>query len=259
MASSAVTTSSCRILVIWSVYGLLVFRNALGDGELFKSKATFYATSDGLGTPSGACGYGSFGRTLNGGQVAAASDLYKDGIGCGSCYQITCTNEELCTEEGVTIVVTDYGVGNGTEFIMSPTAYSKLAQPDKAKQLVSLGVIDIEYKGVSCKYPGYNLMIKIDESSKFPDYLAIQFWYQGGQKDILSIELSQEKNGEQKTEMKRNHGAVWDVVAPPKGALWVRFLAGGYRRTSFEWITAANAIPANWEAGAIYDSGIQIS
>ncbi|XP_059064549.1 expansin-like B1 [Cryptomeria japonica] len=171
---------------------------------------------------------------------------------------VRCTYKELCTEDGVTILVTDYGDGNGTDFIMSSTAYSKLAQPDKTKQLISLGVVDIEYKRIFCNYPGYNLMIKIDKSSKFPDYLAIEFWYQAGLRDILTVGLSQIKNGEPMTQMKRNHGAVWDVLNPPNGALWVRFLVSS-GRSAFQYIETVNAIPANWTAGALYDSGIQTS
>ncbi|TYG77628.1 hypothetical protein E1A91_D03G189500v1 [Gossypium mustelinum] len=91
--------------------------------DYVKSRATYYGSPDCLGTPRGACGYGEFGRTVNDANVAGVSyRLYKNGTGCGTCYQVRCTNPQLCTDNGVNIVVTDYGEGDNTDFILSPRA-----------------------------------------------------------------------------------------------------------------------------------------
>ena len=37
---------------------------------------------------AGACGFGEFGRTVNNGNVAAVSYLFRNGSGCGACYQV---------------------------------------------------------------------------------------------------------------------------------------------------------------------------
>lgn len=88
-------------------------------------------------------------------------------------------------------MVTDYGEGDNTDFILSRRAYSKLALPNMAAELFAYGVVDIEYQRISCQYSGYNIMFKVHEHSRFPEYLAILPIYQAGVNDITAIELWQ--------------------------------------------------------------------
>ncbi|GLJ12228.1 hypothetical protein SUGI_0186920 [Cryptomeria japonica] len=67
------------------------------DRYLHKSKVSYYSSSEAVNV--GACGYESFASTVNNGDVAAASaKIYREGVGCGGCYQIRCT--EICASQG---------------------------------------------------------------------------------------------------------------------------------------------------------------
>ncbi|GMN30780.1 hypothetical protein TIFTF001_002964 [Ficus carica] len=156
-----------------------------------QSRAAHYPNSDEQGTDHGRCRYGSFGATINVGDVSAVSDLYRDGVGCGACYQVRCTNSAYCSDKGVSVVITDQGSGHSTDFIMSRRAFGRMAQTtDAAASLLSLGVVDIKYRRkVSCSYPSKNIAIKIDENSNFPHYLAFVIWYQQGKRDITAVQL----------------------------------------------------------------------
>ncbi|KAF8380609.1 hypothetical protein HHK36_028097 [Tetracentron sinense] len=209
----------------------------------------------------GACGYGDFGRNVNGGAVGAVSRLYRNGTGCGACYQVKCTIPQLCTDGGMNIVVTDHGEGDYTDFILSPHGFTKLARPNMAVELMAYGVVDIKYRRISCQYPGYNLMFKVHEHSRFPYYLAIVFLYQAGQKEIVAFELWQsdlwvQEDGQQWRGMRKVYGGVWDMVHPPRGALSLRFQVSG---DDGKWVQLRNVIPGDWKAGVVYDSAIQLS
>lgn len=223
------------------------------------SRATYYPNSDENGSDHGACGFGAFGATVNGGDVSAASKLYNNGVGCGACYQVRCTNSEYCSDNGVTVVITDQGSSDNTDFILSEHAFSKMAQTtDAAATLKSLGVVDIEYQRVSCSYPGKNITFKIDESSSYPSYLAFAIYYQQGQKDITAVQLCETQSFTCKL-LERDHGAVWTSTSPPSGPLSIRMLFSDGDEGDDTWVVPVNNIPQGWKPGAIYDSGVQVN
>ncbi|CBI29507.3 expansin-like B1 [Vitis vinifera] len=219
------------------------------------SRATYYGTPDGLGTPTGACGFGEYGRSVNGGNVGAVSRLYRDGTGCGACYQVRCKMPNLCADVGMKVVVTDHGGGDDTDFILSRRGFSMLARPNKAADLFAYGVVGIEYRRVPCQYPGSNIFFKVHENSRFPDYLALVMLYQAGLSDITAVDIWQEDSQAWKG-MRKSHGAVWDMPNPPKGPVSLRFQVSG--RRGQKWVQLMNVIPSDWKAGVAYDSNFQL-
>ncbi|XP_059441340.1 expansin-like B1 [Corylus avellana] len=245
-------TLICLLCVI-----LLLPAPSTSQDTFTRSRATYYGSPDCYGTPSGACGFGEFGRTVNDGSVAGVSRLYRNGTGCGACYQVRCTTPEYCSDEGVKIVVSDYGEGDTTDFILSPRAFVRLARANVAKELLAYGVIDVEYRRVSCQYSGHNLMVKVHENSRFPHYLALLVIYVAGQNDITAVELWQE-DSQQWRGMRRAYGAVWDMANAPtgSGSIKLRFQVCGSAGT--KWVQSRNGLPGDWKPGVAYDSAIQL-
>ncbi|KAL5551348.1 hypothetical protein UlMin_001524 [Ulmus minor] len=238
--------------------GLVLLLPALCTSQFIQSRATYYGSPDCYGTPTGACGFGEYGRTVNDGMVSGVSRLYKNGSGCGACYQVRCKNEQHCSDEGTYVVVTDYGEGDNTDFILSPRAYGKLARPEAQKDLFAFGVVDVEYRRVSCKYPGYNnIMIKVHEHSKYPDYLAIVIFYVAGQNDIVGVDLWR-KDYQEWWPMRRAYGVVWDMANLPGGPIKLRIHSTSSAGVAYS-VQSANEIPNDWKVGATYDSNVQIN
>ncbi|KAJ8428540.1 hypothetical protein Cgig2_003788 [Carnegiea gigantea] len=236
----------------------LLFTSAAATcNQCVLSKAAFFASSSGLS--SGACGYGSLALNMYAGHLAAAlPSIYRAGAGCGACYQIRCKNSALCGTTGTTVVVTDLHTDktNTTSFVLSSRAFRAMALPGKDKQLLSLGIVDVEYKRVPCVYKGQNLALRVEEYSKFPYYLAVKILYQGGQTDILTVDVAQVGQGNWKP-MKRNYGVVWDSNQIPTGPLQFRFaINSGFDARYFN---TYQVLPKNWVPGVIYNSTVQIN
>ncbi len=171
--------------------------------------------------------------------------------------QIRCTDPGVCTKSGVKVFVSDFTKGNQTDFVLSARSFSKLSIPSKAVQFLKMGAVDVDYKRILCEYGGQNMTVKVDESSKYPDYLAVQFLYQGGQTDITGVEVDQVGFSSWQY-MTRSHGATWAMDRPPRGPLSFRLLVTGGYDGSWVW-PRRNLLPSDWRPGAVYESGVQIT
>ncbi|TKY45679.1 Expansin B1 [Spatholobus suberectus] len=116
---------------------ILLFPALCYCNEYTKSRATFYSTPDGYGTPS---------------KVQHAK--------CVRC-------------EGVYLTVTDQGYGDRTDFVIAYAPSQKLGVNDNAAaELKKLGTVDIEYARVPCTFDG-NILFHIQETSSNPGYFAM--------------------------------------------------------------------------------------
>lgn len=62
-------------------------------------------------------------------------------------YQVRCTYSNYCSDKGVTVVITDHGSSDRTDFILSRRAFGRMAQnADAAASLSAFGIVDIEYR-----------------------------------------------------------------------------------------------------------------
>ena len=69
-----------------------------------------------------------------------------------------CTNTTYCSDSGVTVVITDQGSSDKTDFILSQRAFGGMAQnTDAAGYLLALGIVDIEYRR-------YDVLLHIDQT-----------------------------------------------------------------------------------------------
>ncbi|CAN6173655.1 unnamed protein product [Urochloa humidicola] len=229
---------------------------------------------DGKGDGGGACGYGAAMATeeLNDGGphvAAAGAEFFREGAGCGACYQLRCRDRRVCADGGVKVVVT--GAANRTAgFQLGREAFAAMTRRGMADQLDALldDNVQVDFRRVPCEYRK-NLTVRVEEGSRNPGQLGIQFLYQSGQTDIAAVEIAAQATNNHTQQQalpppiwrpmaRLRRRRVWRTTRAPAGPLQLRLVVtaglGG------KWLRAQDTVlPADWRPGQAYDTGLRVT
>ncbi|WVZ94742.1 hypothetical protein U9M48_040604 [Paspalum notatum var. saurae] len=230
------------------------------DGRWLLARATWYGQPTGAGPDDngGACGI----KDVNLPPYNAMSScgnvpLFKDGKGCGSCYEIKCRAAAECSGEPVVVVITDMNYGHVSPyyFDLSGTAFGSMAKPGLNDQLRHRGIIDLDFRRVPCKYPGgQNIVFHVEEGSN-PFYLAVLVKFVAVDGNIVQADLKEKASPEWEP-MNHSWGTIWrtDTVKARRGPFSLRLTS-----ESGKVLVATDVIPENWQPNTVYNSNIQFS
>uniref|UniRef100_A0ACD5TIB2 Uncharacterized protein n=1 Tax=Avena sativa TaxID=4498 RepID=A0ACD5TIB2_AVESA len=228
------------------------------DTNWLPAKATWYGKPTGAGPKDngGACGIKDVNMPPYLGMTACGNiPIFKDGKGCGSCYEVKCQKPPPCSNQPITIFVTDknYEPIAPYHFDLSGKAFGLMAPPGKDTALRSVGELELQFRRVRCKYPpGTKITFHVEKGSN-PNYLAVLVKFVSDDGDIVQVDI-QEKLSPVWKPMTESWGAIWrwDGKIPIKGPFSLRLTIESGKK-----LVAQDVIPANWKPDTVYPSSIQ--
>ncbi|KAL3649435.1 hypothetical protein CASFOL_005838 [Castilleja foliolosa] len=217
-----------------------------GSTSWSTTKATWYGDAYGAGSDGGSCGYVNAVESEPFSSIitAIAPSLYKDGKACGTCFKVKCmpSSSSFCSGEEVTVVATDScpGCADDHLFDLSGISIGKMANTNQDVQLRNVGILEIQYQKVDCKFSGVNVAFRIDPGST-ANYFATAIEYEDGD-GLTGVALRQANTDGEWLTMQQSWGAVFMVNLP-----------NGYTSPfsikltdSSKTVVAENVIPANY-------------
>uniref|UniRef100_A0A0E0IWC3 Expansin-like EG45 domain-containing protein n=1 Tax=Oryza nivara TaxID=4536 RepID=A0A0E0IWC3_ORYNI len=238
--------------------------SAYGSGWL-PARATWYGAPTGAGPDDngGACGFKNVNQYPFSSMTSCGNEpIFKDGKGCGSCYQIRCNKDPSCSGNIETVIITDmnyYPVAR-YHFDLSGTAFGAMAKPGLNDKLRHSGIIDIQFRRVPCNYPGLKINFHVEEGSN-PVYFAVLVEYEDLDGDVVQVDLMESKSAYGGatgvwTAMRESWGSIWRLDSNHR--LQAPFSLR-IRSDSGKTLVANNVIPANWSPNSNYRSIVQFS
>ncbi|CAM0955203.1 unnamed protein product [Alopecurus aequalis] len=227
------------------------------------ARATWYGAPTGAGPDDngGACGFKNVNLPPFSAMTSCGNEpIFKDGKGCGSCYQIRCVAHPACSGVPETVIITDmnyYPVAR-YHFDLSGTAFGAMAKDGRNDELRHAGIIDMQFKRVPCQYPGLTVTFHVEQGSN-PNYLAVLVEYENGDGDVVQVDLmeSRPEDGEPTgvwAPMRESWGSIWrmDTRRPLQGPFSLRITNESGRS-----LVADQVIPADWKPDTVYSSIVQ--
>ncbi|XP_025636375.1 putative expansin-B2 [Arachis hypogaea] len=203
----------------------------------------------------GACNYGKTVESppISKLTVAAGNFIFRKGYGCGSCYEVKCTDNAACSGKSVTVVVSDECSScSGYHFNLSGAAFASIANPGQQDTLRKLGQVNLQYRRVSCSFGNF-VAVRIGENSRPPTYMEASIEYVNGDAEYIDLEVRDQSF----LTVSRVGGATWSFffagynLQPPMTLTLTQRYSNG---TKGNTIQLPNIIPIDWKIGQVYQS-----
>ncbi|GJN09370.1 hypothetical protein PR202_ga27372 [Eleusine coracana subsp. coracana] len=161
-----------------------------------EAKATWYGSNPRGAAPDdhgGACGYKDVDKPPFDGMTACGNEpIFKDGLGCGSCYEIKCKEPVECSDKPIIVKITDKNYEHiaAYHFDLSGKAFGSMAkkgQEDKLRKFVAgdgdIVAVDIKPKGSDEFLPmksSWGAIWRIDPKKPLKGPFSIRLTSEGG-------------------------------------------------------------------------------